>query len=201
MPVNRYAAALVAIVAVTAALPAGAQLLDILKAPKTLVDRAIEARKGEDIVKDNQIVLKVNKLMAELTTIKASTEIYEQRLLVTGIFEDKALYDKFHAGVKKIEGVKQLYWHVRYMPEAEKKAREKEMIDWKDALVLDAKAGLSLVETRGVADVNYRVAVDAFSAVYLIGRARSDEELKKALSAVRGTEGVKKVVNYVEVRP
>lgn len=201
MPSNRYAAALAAIVLTATALPAGAQLLDILKAPKTLVDRAIEARKTEDIVKDNEIVLKVNKLMAELTTIKASTEIYEQRLLITGIFDDKALYDKFLAGVKKIEGVKQLYWHVRFMPEAEQKRREKEMIDWKDALVLDAKAGLGLVETRGVADVNYRVAVDSFSTVYLIGRARSDEELKKALTAVRGTEGVKRVVNYVEVRP
>ena len=142
-----------------------------------------------------------NDLMAELTTIKASTEIYEQRLLVTGIFDDKALYDKFLAGVKKIKGVKQLYWHVLYMPEAEQKRRAKEMIDWKDALLLDTEAGLSLVKTRGVADVNYRVAVDAFSTVYLLGRARSQEELKKALAMVRGTKGVKRVVNYVVVRP
>ena len=36
---------------------------------------------------------------------------------------------------------------------------------------------------------------------YLLGRARSQEELDKALAAVRGTEGVRKVVNYAVVRP
>ena len=41
----------------------------------------------------------------------------------------------------------------------------------------------------------FRVAVDSLGAVYLIGRARSEEELKKALKAARGTEDVKKVVN------
>ena len=44
-------------------------------------------------------------------------------------------------------------------------------------------------------------AVRSDGAVYLIGRARSEEELKKALEAARETEDVKKVVNYVEVRP
>ncbi|HEX9809693.1 MAG TPA: BON domain-containing protein [Alphaproteobacteria bacterium] len=180
---------------------APAQVLDILTAPKTLVDRAIEARSADDIVKDNEIVLAVNGIMADLGTIKASTEIYEQRLLVTGLFDDKALYEKFLAETKKVPGVKKLYWHVRYMSEEEQKRREKEMLDWADALALDVKVGLELVGTRVIADVNFRVAVDSFSTVFLIGRARSREELDKALEVTRKTEGVKRVVNYVEVRP
>ena len=52
-----------------------------------------------------------------------------------------------------------------------------------------------------MADVNFRVAVDTLATVYLIGRARSTEELKKTLSATRKTDGVKKIINYVEVRP
>jgi hyperosmotically inducible protein len=180
---------------------APAQVLDILTAPKTLVDRAIEARSADDIVKDNEIVLAVNGIMADLGTIKASTEIYEQRLLVTGLFDDKALYEKFLAETKKVPGVKKLYWHVRYMSEEEQKRREKEMLDWADALALDVKVGLELVGTRVIADVNFRVAVDSFSTVFLIGRARSREELDKALEVTRKTEGVKRVVNYVAVRP
>ncbi len=182
-------------------LPASAQLMDFLTAPKTLIDRAIEARSTKDIVKDNEIVIEVNGIMADLGTIKASTEIYEQRLLVTGLFDDQELYDKFQAGVKGVEGIKKLYWHVKHMSEQDQEKNKENLMDWSDALVLDTKVGLNLVATKDVADVNYRVAVDSFGTVYLIGRARSEDELKQALQAARETEKVKKVVNYVEVRP
>ena len=94
-------AGLCAVLAMTAN-PAQAQLGDILTAPKTLIDRAIEARSAADIKRDNEIVLKVNQAMADAGSIKASTEIYEQRLLVTGIFDDKDTYDKFEKAVREI---------------------------------------------------------------------------------------------------
>lgn len=183
--------------------PAAAQLGDILAAPKTLIDRAIEARSTSDIAKDNTVVVKVNAVMADLGTIKASTEIYEQRLLVTGLFDDKAVYDKFEKGVRAVEGVKTLYWHVTYMPKAEQEKRTKAgtMMDWKDVLVMETKARGRLVGTRGVADVNYRSTGDAFGTLYIIGRARSGEEKTKALERMKDGDGVKKVVDYVEVRP
>ena len=65
----------------------------------TAVERVVEARSAGDIVTDNEIVIDVNAIMADLGTLKASTEIYEQRLLVTGMFDDKALYDEFHQRV------------------------------------------------------------------------------------------------------
>ncbi len=193
--------ALVLIAGLFAAPPASAQLLDLLTAPKTLFDRAIEARSTKDIFEDNGIVIAVNKLMADLGTLEASTEIYEQRLLVTGLFDDREVFDKFLAAVKKIDGVKKLYWHVGFMSEQDQEKNKETLLDWGAALALDTKVGINLVATRGVADVNFRVAVDSFGAVYLIGRARSEEELKKALAAARETGDVKKVVNYVEVRP
>lgn len=178
-------------------------LLDVISAPKTLFDRAIEARSTSDIVKDNKIVIAVNAIMAKMKTIKASTEIYEQRLLITGLFDDKKLYNKFRSEVKKIKNIKKLYWHVRYMSEKEqaKRKKAKSMIGWGDAIVLDTKVGLALVGKRKVADVNYRVAADAFSHVYIIGRARSKNELKIALAAARGVKTARKVINYVVVRP
>jgi hyperosmotically inducible protein len=75
------------------------------------------------------------------------------------------------------------------------------LLDWAEALVLDGKVGLELIGARGVADVNYRVAADAMSTIYLIGRARSREEFNKALAIARAVKGVKKVVNYVVIRP
>lgn len=181
------------------AVPASAQLMDVLTAPKTLIDRAIEARSAGDIAKDNEIVVKVNAIMGKLGTIKASTEIYEQRLLVTGLFDDKALYDRFEREVKAVKGVKTLYWHVSYL--AKDDPKRKALLDWTDVTLISTKAQARLVGTGGVADVNFRTTADAFGTVYLMGRARSKEESRKALSRARDGDGVKKVVSYVEVRP
>ncbi len=182
--------------------PARAGLLDdVLTAPKTLIDRAIEARSSSDIIKDNEIVIKVNAIMAELGTIKASTEIYEQRLLMTGLFDDAELYEEFRTKVMEVEGIKELYWHIEYMSEEDQEANEDEMLDWVDAIELDARVGINLIGTAGVADVNLRVAVDSFASVYLIGRARSQEEMLKAVEVSSETEGVGVVVNYIDMRP
>jgi len=75
------------------------------------------------------------------------------------------------------------------------------MPDWTDAVELDARVGFSLIETAGIADVNLRVAVDAFANVFVLGRARSDEELQKAIEVSSETEGVGVVINYIEMRP
>lgn len=184
---------------ILAATPASAQLLDVLTAPKTLIDRAIEARSAGDIAKDNEIVVKVNAIMAELGTVKASTEIYEQRLLVTGIFDDKKLYDRFEREVRAVKGIKKLYWHVSYL--APDDAKRKQLLDWADVTVMAAKAQARLVGTAGVADVNFRTTADPYGSVFLIGRARSGEEGKKALARAKDGKGVRKVVNYVDVRP
>jgi osmotically-inducible protein OsmY len=181
--------------------PAGAQLGDILKAPKTLIDRAIEARSTADITKDNRIVIKVNGIMANLGTIKASTEIYEQRLLVTGIFSDQETHDEFLKQVKQVEGVKDLFWHAQVLTDAEREQRKDELLGWDDVLVLETRVGIEMVATRGVADVNFRTAADSFGTIFLMGRARSQEELDKAIATVRNTDNVGQVVSYAFVRP
>jgi len=188
------------VIAAIAARPAYAQF-DLLTAPKTLIDRAIEARTTSDIAKDNEIVLKVNKVMAEVKSIKASTEIYEQRLLITGIFDDKPAYDNFEKGVRAVAGVKKLYWHAVYMSAADQEKRKAELAGWSDVLALETKARGRLIGTRGVADVNYKLLGDSFRTLYLLGRARSAQEKTTALARVKDGDGVKKVVDYVDVRP
>ena len=183
--------------------PASAQLSDILLAPKTLIDRAIEARSSSDIARDNVIVFDVNKVMADLGTIKASTVIYEQRMLITGLFADGKTYRDFEKGVRAVEGVKTLYWHVIYMTDKAKKNAivSGRMMDWKQVLAFQTKAQARLIGTAGIADVNFRVTGDPFGNLYLLGRARSREELKKSIVKLEEGSGVKKVYNYAVVRP
>jgi len=194
-------AALAALAVLMLPAAAGAFIKDVITAPKTLIDRAIEARSAADIADDNRIVVIVNGIMADLGTIKASTEIYEQRLLVTGLFDDRKLYDDFKTRVEAVEGVKKLYWHVAYMSEADQEKNADTLLGWDDAIILDNKVGVNLVATRGVADVNLRVAVDAFANVYIIGRTRSTEERDKTISVAQETGGAKKIVDYIDVRP
>lgn len=200
----RFLASLAVISSLLAvAVPARAQTTDILMSPKTLFDRMIEARSASDIARDNSIVIDVNKVMAELGTINAKTEIYEQTLLVTGLFNDPETYRKFEAGVRAVEGVKKLYWHVSYMTAEAEAAAEKEgrLMEWSDVVVLDGKAKGRLIATKGLADVNFRVTADAFGNLYLLGRARSREELQKAMSRLEEDENVKKLYTYAFVRP
>ncbi len=167
----------------------------------TLVERAVEARSFEDITEDNRIVVEINAVMADLGTIDASTEIYEQRLLITGSFDDIETFKAFRRGVDAVEGVKTLYWHATFLSEDEREARDEELLDWGETVLLDNTVGINLIGTEDIADVNLRVAADTFGIVYLLGRARSHAEHKLALKVARATDGVKKVVDYVEVRP
>lgn len=181
------------------AIPAAAQFSDLLAVPKVLIDRAIEARSTTDIGRDNEIILKVNAAMADVGTVKASSEIYEQRLLITGIFDDKAVYDRFYSKIKGIVGIKKLYWHAVYLaPDDPHRAK---LLDWSDVMILDTKAEARLVGSMDVADVNFRVAADSTGTVYVLGRARSDAERKEALARARDGNAVQKVVDYIVVRP
>ncbi len=189
-----FAAILLSIAALAVASCAGSP-------PFTLIERVIEARSTANIIEDNRIVIEVNRIMADVRSAKASTEIYEQRLLITGLFDDKAIYDRFQKQVRAVKGVKKLYWHAAHMSKADQERQKDRLLGWTGAVVLDTKVETQLLATRGVASVNFRAAVDTFGTVYLLGRARSREELRKALAVARGTKGAKRVVNYVEVRP
>lgn len=173
----------------------------VVVSPVTLAERVIEDRSFSDIADDNRIVLEANAAMVDVGIISASTEIYEQRLMVTGIIEKQADYNAFLASIKAISGVKELYWHVAQMSEAEQEAQGDALISWTDAVALEVKVAANVVAATGINEVNYRVTTDSFSTVYLIGRALTQVELDQALAAARGTSGVKKLVNYVELRP
>jgi hyperosmotically inducible protein len=167
----------------------------------TVAERVVEDRSTDDIFVDNRIVVDVNTAMADVGLVSISTEIYEQRLLVTGIIDDPNDYNDFRSQVDAVSGVKALYWHVIQMSAADQEAQGGNMLSWDDALLLDKSAGTNAYEGAGTASVNYRIGSDSFGTVYVIGRAKSQAELDETLAAVRSTSNLRKLVNYVEIRP
>ncbi len=180
--------------------PALAQIGGILLGPKTIVEHATERRSFADQGRDNAIVVKVNAAMAKAGSAQASTEIYEQRLLVTGLFDDKAKYDQFYAAVKAVSGVKKLYWHVVYESAADQK-NDPKLLSWDKSLELATKAGTNITVAMKTAEQNYHVCADSFGTLYVIGRSLTKSEHDQALASVRSTSGAKSVVDYVVVRP
>jgi len=168
--------------------------------PVTLVQRAAETRSSEDIAKDNEIVIDVNKLMAKYETISVSTAIYEQRLVVYGLLDDQSIVDGLRKDLGSVEGIKALYWHVEYMSEEEQEAKKDELLGFAGATEAQVEIESSWLETEGVSSLNYRAAIDPLGNAYILGRAFTAEEEALVLVDARKADGIKNVVDYVEVR-
>jgi hyperosmotically inducible protein len=160
----------------------------------------IEARSSAHIVTDNEIALAVNSIMLQLGDIGAATTIYEQRLLVTGFFDNKTIYDELHKRIAAIKGLRELYWHAVYMSREEQLRSGVALLDSAGAFALESGAQGKLLLAPGVASSNFRVAVDSFGNLYLVGRAFSTAERDTAVESLRSVEGIKDVVAYVEIR-
>lgn len=172
--------------------------LSNLSTPKTLLDRTIEARSADDIAKDTSVFLDANSIMLEHGALALTTEVYEQRLIVSGPLNSPEKCDPVRAALQGIDGLKALYWHVLCVTKEEQRATG--AIGEFRRAILRAKANMRLFGAEGVADVNLRVAVDSQRNAIVLGRARSDQEKAAALTAVTD-EGIRQVVDHIEVRP
>jgi hyperosmotically inducible protein len=166
-----------------------------------IAQRALEDRGTSDTVKDNEIVVDVNELMATYETVAVATEIYEQRLLVYGLLGDAAKIESFRGDVGKIEGVKALYWHVTYMSEADQEAKADEILGFAGSTEAQAKVEANWLSADGVSSLNIRAGIDPLATAYILGRAKSASEKQTALAEVGKVSAILRVVDYVEVRP
>ncbi|MDX1737121.1 MAG: BON domain-containing protein [Alphaproteobacteria bacterium] len=169
--------------------------------PITVVQRVVEDRSATDIAKDTEIVAKANVAMADSKVISASTIVYEQRLVVYGIVTDNQKYKKLERDVRAIDGVKKLYWHVKYMSESEKESRDAELVGLADGVAAQAKIEAEWIKSDIVSSTNFRVGIDPFGTAYVMGRGKTGKERDAALAIVRGTEDIRRVKNYSVVRP
>ena len=57
------------------------------------------------------------------------------------------------------------------------------------------------LEADGVSSLNFRAGIDPLATAYVLGRAKSAAEEQKALAEAGNVPEIKRVVDYVEVRP
>lgn len=175
---------------------------------------AFEDRITEDQVTDLKIASGLYNRLAKKDrnlVLDIGIDVWEQRLLLTGAIDRQGVIDEV-VGLARADGrVKALYNEIRLVSTVDRDARRKqaETSDSGEKTGLRQTVGDYWIETKikgqlltakYVRSVNYRWR-SVKNAVYLIGRARSTDELGRVLAIIRGTRGVANVKHFVEVKP
>lgn len=128
--------------------------------PVTLGQRAFEDRSVEDIKLDTEIFTAISTEMAANKTIAASSLVYEQEVVMFGLMDDKRKLDRLAAGVRNVDGIKRLHWHVEYMSEADQEAREDALLGITGTSKAKAAIEAGWLGGDAIDSLNFRVGVD-----------------------------------------
>ena len=176
---------------------------------------AFEDRSNDDHILDVKIDANILSALSDKDKgllLDVKTDVWEQRVMLTGTLDDPKVKEDVVQLVKQADArVKKIYDEVQIVSKEEKEQR-REAAKNKDEskkegvgqavndFWIETKINAQLLSTRGVTSVNYRWR-SVRDVVYLIGRSRSEDELKTVLDIVRKTEGVTGVKHFVEIKP
>ena len=176
---------------------------------------AFEDRSNDDHILDVKIDTNILSALSDKDKsllLDVKTDVWEQRVMLTGTLDDPKMEADVVRLVKQADPrVMQNYDEIQIVSKEEKEQR-REAAKNKDEskkegvgqavndFWIETKINAQLLSTRGVTSVNYRWR-SVRDVVYLIGRSRSDDELKTVLDIVRKTEEVTEVKPFVEIKP
>jgi osmotically-inducible protein OsmY len=155
-----------------------------------------QERSPEDQLKDVAIRAQISQswkaYRPELAEDLDAT-VYIGRVLVTGRVPSEAWRDEAIRRAWRVEGVREVYNEVQVGPDAG---------FWQDArdTTVSTRLRAELVGDPYVRSVNYTVTT-VEGVVYIIGSARSQEELNRVVNHARNMANVRRVVSYVRIRP
>ena len=157
---------------------------------------ASEERTLDDVVDDNGIKLELNKLLLDdgLGLFKdVGTVVYRRHVYLLGDVEkadDKARAGKIAHVPEKVSGVTN---DIQVTDEGD-------VITLVDDIYIEKVIQADYLFDSDVDSSNFRVR-SVNGVVYLIGLAESQAELDKAVAIVDARDDVRRIVNYVKVKP
>lgn len=193
--------ALATVFSLLAAAPALALDLNPLSAIKGAVEHAVEDRSSADAATDVKIKASIaakviDKMSSDVIAI--TSDVYEQRVMLTGIVETAEQKQKAGELVKTVERVKRLYNELRVVTKVD---REKGSVEgFVDDTVIETKIDAQLLDASGVNSRNYRWR-SVHGHVFVLGRALSAPELEKVKQVIKGIDGIQSLTTHVEIRP
>ncbi|MEK7222002.1 MAG: BON domain-containing protein [Nitrospirota bacterium] len=188
---------------------AGCTTVIVEAAKKTMEDRLTE-----DQVTDTKIGTGLLSSLADKDKnllLDVNVDVWEQRAMLTGTVSDAKVRQDVVRLAQADERIRRIYDEIQIVSK-EEQARRREAAKNKDEskkegmgqavndFWIETKISAQLISTRGITSVNYRWR-SVRNIIYLIGRARSENELKTVLDIIRKTEGVSQVKSFVEIKP
>jgi len=176
--------------------------------------KAFEDRTTEDQVTDAKITTGILKRVADKDKdllLDVSVDVWEQRVMLTGTLDDAKTRDGVAKLARADKRIKAFHNEIQVVSAAQRKQR-RQQAEGKDSgeksgvgqtvndVWIETKIKAKLLTASGVTSVNYFWR-SVRNAVYVIGRARSTGERDKVLAIIRGTDGVKGVKHFIEVKP
>ena len=175
---------------------------------------AFEDRITENQITDLKIASYLLKQLIETDknlALDIGIDVWEQRLLLTGGLDNTETINKVLSLASADSRVKTLYNEIRLVSTSERDQR-RQQAESRDSAEsggvqqtvndywLETKVKGQLLTAKDVHSVNYRWR-SVINTIYIIGRARSQEELDTVLAIIRDTKGVKNVKSFIEIKP
>lgn len=180
----------IALISLLAACTQPTGLVNVASSPAE--DRSFETLSADTAITFdiNEILLgeKYRGLFAEI-----STDAYERVVLLTGTVKFAQNKQRATDLVRGVKGVKRIVNELQVTNDYGIGAAANDL--W-----IETKLKVLLLGTKDIRSINYRWR-SVNGTVYVIGAARSQQEMNTVLDVIRKTDRVKKVINHAWVRP
>ncbi len=190
IPSKIRSAAAIALIGMLAACTQPTGLINVASSPAE--DRSFDTLSADTAITFdiNEILLgeQYRDLFAEI-----STDVYERVVLLTGTVKFAQNKQRATDLVRSVKGVKRIVNELQVTSDYGIGPAANDL--W-----IETKLKVLLLGTKDIRSINYRWR-SVNGTVYLIGAARSQQEMNTVLDVIRRTERVKRVVNHAWVRP
>jgi len=180
----------IALISLLAACTQPTGLVNVASSPAE--DRSFETLSADTAITFdiNEILLgeKYRDLFAEI-----STDAYPRVVLLTGTVKFAQNKQRATDLVRGVKGVKRIVNELQVTNDYGIGAAANDL--W-----IETKLKVLLLGTKDIRSINYRWR-SVNGTVYVIGAARSQQEMNTVLDVIRKTDRVKKVINHAWVRP
>ena len=209
-PVNRFRTF------VALATMAAAGTLSACAVPQTMVvgevaKAAFEERKTEEQIVDLKIKAGIIERLAEIDktmAIDLSVDVWKRKVMLTGALSDPKARNAAVRATQLDDRVADFYNDVLVVSETEQVQRREWYEKAKNTgsaagtvvndLWIETKISAQLLAAEGVSSVNFRWR-SVLGNVYVLGEASTATELKKVLSIIGATKGVKSTKSHAYV--
>ena len=182
--------------------------ISIFGAPQAeALPNPFDDRSTAEQIEDNRIFSRVFvalKERKESLPVEVNVDVWEGRVLLTGIVDDPKDRDFAAETIRKVKGVKEVYNHLQTaskkivaMRKVGRSGKEIKKV-LSDKWVTNKIRVRLITEKASVKSANYRYRV-VLSHAYVIGFARNSKEKKDALHVIRETPSVTSVTEYIDV--